>query len=136
MIRRGIQYLAWAALALSLAAWGASYSRSGWVAAPGGYGVLLDDGAVYLGKGARVYSVLGASQAVTVRPALGTPPIYIKTGFVLPLWLTFMLAAVALWAAWRFGLERRQAALVGRCVGCGYDLTGIDGVCPECGSER
>ncbi len=132
MVRRGVQWVAWAALA----AWGASYSRTGWVAAPGGYGVLLDDGSVYLGKGARVYSSLGASQAVTVRPAFGTPPTYIKTGFVLPLWLTFVLAAVALWPVWRFGFERRQRALAGCCPACRYDLAGIDGVCPECGNRR
>ncbi|MCC7387317.1 MAG: hypothetical protein IT431_00970 [Phycisphaerales bacterium] len=133
MIRRGIQYLAWAALALSLAAWGASYSRSGWVTAPGGYGVLLDDGAVYLSPGRTLVAWRDLGAGVQRGPS---SRVFSRNDVVVPLWLTFMLAAVALWAAWRFGFERRQRALAGCCVGCGYDLTGIDGVCPECGQGR
>lgn len=82
-----------------------------------------------------MYSVLGASRSVRVKPPLGSPPQYVKTGVVLPLWVPVQASLFVLWLAWRVGLERRAAALAGCCAACGYDLTGIDGRCPECGAE-
>jgi hypothetical protein len=60
----------------------------------------------------------------------------------LPIWTGLVLdvgAAAALWCtlAWAAaGWRRRRRTRRGRCPTCGYDLTGIDGVCPECGGER
>ena len=53
------------------------------------------------------------------------------------------LAVLALPVAWLFYRDRRRVrwAGTGRCVGCGYDLSGLPqgcgrAVCPECGREQ
>ncbi len=42
-------------------------------------------------------------------------------------------AAIAVAMVW---LSRRFRPFENACPTCGYDLTGIDGVCPECGKKR
>lgn len=49
-----------------------------------------------------------------------------------PYWLLVLVAGFMPVA--RFWIYRRRRAIVGHCVGCGYNLTGnVSGVCPECG---
>lgn len=73
-----------------------------------------------------------------------------------PVWLPFcrrnavlgrpgsVMVGVPLWIGAAVGcsltvpsLVRMRRMRIGQfCSGCGYDLTGIDGVCPECGGSR
>jgi len=65
-----------------------------------------------------------------------TPPHYRTTYTTLPpLWaVPFLLAAYPAIAFIRGPLRRWRRRRKGRCVRCGYDLTGnVAGVCPECG---
>jgi hypothetical protein len=52
-----------------------------------------------------------------------------------PLWLLFLILGP--WTTWLFHRDRRHVrwAREGRCVGCGYDLSGVTGPCPECGRK-
>jgi hypothetical protein len=54
--------------------------------------------------------------------------------FAVPHWAVALpLAALAGWGWWtRRRRSRRETA--GRCLGCGYDLRGSPGRCPECGT--
>ncbi|QKK09760.1 MAG: hypothetical protein HND58_17380 [Planctomycetota bacterium] len=124
MTPKAVQSVAGAVLGLSVIAWAVSYAETSWVSLPGGFGVLLDSGGLYVSRG------------VTTLGVYGPGVIYSKQDFVLPLWLTLSLSLAALWGVWRFGLEERRREVEGRCVGCGYDLSGTEGVCPECGGER
>ena len=53
----------------------------------------------------------------------------------LPLYIPFTLLALP--AAFLFYRDRRHVrwAREGRCVWCGYDLSGVTGTCPECGRK-
>ena len=53
------------------------------------------------------------------------------TGYILPLWVPFLLTAAPAALFWR--LDRRLVR--GACEHCGYDRRGLatDTVCPECG---
>jgi len=54
---------------------------------------------------------------------------------VAPFWfLTLALVTPTVFVSWRRHL-RRRARSRNRCVGCGYDLRGSLGRCPECGTE-
>lgn len=46
---------------------------------------------------------------------------------------TLLLARGSLWLL--LGGRRRSRMRQGLCGRCGYDLTGVDGVCPECGTS-
>jgi hypothetical protein len=52
-----------------------------------------------------------------------------------PLYIPFTLLALP--TAWIFYRDRRSVRWrrEGRCLGCGYDLSGVSGKCPECGRE-
>ena len=52
-----------------------------------------------------------------------------------PLYIPFVLLALP--TAFLFHRDRRRVrwSREGRCVGCGYDLSGVRGKCPECGRE-
>jgi hypothetical protein len=51
--------------------------------------------------------------------------------------LLYLSALLAVPTAWLFHRDRRRVrwSREGRCVGCGYDLSGVSGKCPECGKE-
>jgi hypothetical protein len=53
----------------------------------------------------------------------------------IPLWMPLLVTALP--AGWLFHRDRRSVrwSREGRCVGCGYDLSGVSGKCPECGRE-
>lgn len=55
--------------------------------------------------------------------------LYVPFWFIVPL-----LAAPGLILWWKDSVPRRRRAR-GQCVGCGYDLRGSPGRCPECGRE-
>jgi hypothetical protein len=60
----------------------------------------------------------------------------VSTRFILvPVLAPFTLLALP--TAWLFYRDRRSVrwSREGRCVGCGYDLSGVSGKCPECGRE-
>lgn len=128
MVRRVINWVAGVVLGLSVVAWAASYTESSWVRLHSGYGVLLDGGGVYVSRGLAVPVVNPYGG-----PGVGSTAVYSKQDFVIPLWLTLTLSLAAMWGVWRFGLEERRRAVERQCAGCGYDLEGIAGVCPECG---
>lgn len=53
-------------------------------------------------------------------------------GFVLPLWIPLLLSGGPAGLLWWLDSRRPRR---GRCVNCGYDLTGnVSGTCPECGA--
>ena len=68
--------------------------------------------------------------------AAGTVVVIVVTQVYTPY---FLAVAVPLLIAWftviqRRNLLRAKRLAEGRCLGCGYDLTGnLSGVCPECG---
>lgn len=53
-----------------------------------------------------------------------------------PMWCPLLLVAAPTVLAWRSTWRRRLR--IGRCQGCGYDLTALPAaaVCPECGRAR
>ena len=51
-----------------------------------------------------------------------------------PLWLPALVLALPAVGRVASRLRRRNRRLTGRCISCGYDLTGnLSGTCPECG---
>lgn len=53
--------------------------------------------------------------------------------WIIPLWIPFLLIGGS--TAWSYWRDRRRRFGSGRCLNCGYDLTGnVSGRCPECGS--
>jgi hypothetical protein len=59
----------------------------------------------------------------------------IERSAVLPYWLPCLLAVVAPTMWFRARLVRSLQKRRGRCISCGYDLTGnASGTCPECGA--
>jgi hypothetical protein len=64
-------------------------------------------------------------------------PSQVVWGATLPLWLIAIVgAALAILAIRRARHVREMQRRAGRCVACGYDLTGnISGICPECGTK-
>ena len=65
------------------------------------------------------------------RSAMGSSPA--TSDFDLPLWCPCLIGVFFMLPAYS-RLRRQRAGHI--CSLCGYDLTGIDGVCPECGDER
>lgn len=66
--------------------------------------------------------------------------LFVPRGFilVLPYWFVILIFSALFFpfAARRVLDRRRHAASDGRCLQCGYNLTGnTSGICPECGTE-
>ena len=69
--------------------------------------------------------------------AAGGWPMAGYTSLALSLWpLLVLFAAYPTWAFVHGPLRRHQRRRHGRCIQCGYNLTGnTSGVCPECGTR-
>ena len=73
---------------------------------------------------------------IWIRAAPGSGKIR-QTFLIGPFWLVLLLTICypAIWCI-RVPLRRRRHRRLGRCVDCGYDLTGnVTGKCSECGRE-
>ncbi len=59
-----------------------------------------------------------------------------RLSLVFPFWLP-ALATIVVPSCWFVGfLRHRRQKMIGRCVRCGYSLTGnVSGICPECGTH-
>lgn len=68
---------------------------------------------------------------------LPPPPVLVGNGVSMHLLLlAFLFGACAAVPLFRGPVRRWYRARRGRCIGCGYDLTGnVSGVCPECGKR-
>jgi hypothetical protein len=55
---------------------------------------------------------------------------------VAPLWIPATLAGTTFCAVSHHRRHERARMRLGACVACAYDLTGITGPCPECGSKN
>ena len=53
---------------------------------------------------------------------------------MVPIWIPAFSLAVAPSVAIYRCIRRRRRHAAGRCLTCGYDLRGSEGVCPECGT--
>lgn len=57
-------------------------------------------------------------------------------GLFIPLWLPAAASALVLGGVFITRKRSDKPSASHSCPTCYYDLTGVDGVCPECGSER
>lgn len=53
-----------------------------------------------------------------------------------PLWILLPATAWPALSLWHRHLRWRSIARLGHCAKCSYDLSGITGVCPECGAAN
>ena len=104
----------------------------------GGVSVQRGEGAEYYASGRwQYFSFPLANRAWAWMPHSYTmfvrPTGELARGIEMPLYIPFALLALP--TTWLFYRDRRRVrwAREGRCVGCGYDLSGVSGKCPECG---
>jgi len=64
-----------------------------------------------------------------------TMPLDDITYVAAPYWFLALLAATPAALKWRSVARLRRKRRLGLCLGCGYDLRGSPGRCPECGRE-
>jgi hypothetical protein len=138
--RQAVIWAAGVGFAISASAWVGSLWLVSWGSGNGG-GVLLMRGEVIVCNNYPGFLPPGWNAAGLVWPPefLGLPT-WSADG---PFWLLSINLCwpVAIMAAlfgasvlfWKRNCASSEAA---HCPTCNYDLTGIDGVCPECGSER
>ena len=138
---------------------GSGYRNRGWVAKDGSLHVLRDDRSVdpppasvpqeihHTGidpaPGFRLhpttfgfaYARRGFSYGEWTNGAPGFRRVTVATSqWSFPLWLPALLFTAPAAARLPALARRRRRRLRGRCLGCGYDLTGnVSGTCPECG---
>ncbi len=89
----------------------------------------------------RLASLIAVLIAVTVVGIVGSrfanPLVAIGAAFISL--IVLLVGGVIVWFAVSFIVERRMERVRfdrdrnGLCVGCGYDLRGLNGRCPECG---
>ncbi len=70
---------------------------------------------------------------VTTPPPPGSR-LNVRWQLMVPLYPFFLALGIPSLLMLRTTLKRRREARQGKCNSCGYDLTGIAGPCPECGS--
>jgi len=63
-------------------------------------------------------------------------PTYADSGWTRSITIPLVLPLLAiLLVSWRLGVIEERRGCSGRCMQCGYDLTGnVTGLCPECGT--
>jgi hypothetical protein len=143
MLRRVLLILSVVGLVGTLSLWGLSYMNIYWsqnapVDSPIDF-FRLTRGAVSLLWGADYFDDNPFGWECQGFRGLGTnwwPP-SIKVSFygghiILPMWMPAAFFSAFLGMRLAFFRRRR----LGLCPGCGYDLTGSPGACPECGHEK
>ena len=55
---------------------------------------------------------------------------------IIPLWTMVIVMSLGSVITWCLVGGTRLFEARGHCVKCGYDLAGIDGPCPECGTNQ
>lgn len=70
---------------------------------------------------------------VTTPPPPGSR-LNVRWQLIVPLYPFFLALGIPSLLMLRTTLKRRRESRQGRCKSCGYDLTGISGLCPECGN--
>jgi len=132
LLRRVVMWTARVVLVVSVAGWVASLHYWEWNAGPRAI-VRLAVGEL---------RVLGGEEKATRwrDKVTGVQVLRFPSGtsweVVLPLWIPTAAATSAHVATYFVSRRSRRWRCAGRCSACGYDLTGITGPCPECGSER
>ncbi|QKK09755.1 MAG: hypothetical protein HND58_17355 [Planctomycetota bacterium] len=141
-VRRAVMWAAGAVLVVSVAAWVASLWAITWAPTSPGISVGLVRGFFWLHnlgpfRGAGLHSVgwdwppdwwfedIGFFETRRFSTGLGW-------SLYVPIWMAAAVSGALLVGAY-WNNRRHARSSVGHCPTCGYDLTGIDGVCPECG---
>ncbi|MCC7387300.1 MAG: hypothetical protein IT431_00885 [Phycisphaerales bacterium] len=150
--RRVVMLAAGVVLAISSAAWVTSLFRVHWASpiAPGRFGpplrqtpnASLENGlAIFCNEQTTVsgWQAWGFSREhywwpkskffYYVHPRNRGP----RWGICIPLWIPAACSGLTLGGLLVIGRRGRALARKGHCPTCNYDLTGITGVCPECG---
>ncbi len=141
-VLRAVMRTAGVVLGLSVAAWTISLFRVEW-AAPRSVALFNGELIVYDNSiVAESHWYIAGYDAEFSKPRwrwsqIGTQygggrSLYVR----LPLWMPTACSGLALGGLLVIDRRPRALACVHRCPTCNYDLTGIDGVCPECGGER
>lgn len=140
--RRVVMWAAGVVLVLSVAAWVVSTCWFVGIAGSHG-GIQLGDGdfVVYRGgflrsKGWHIVARVEVPPERVFGEFLTLPWEQPEYEARVPIWTLGIGAGVVLFGAWCFSRRDRLRAEAEHCRQCGYDLTGIDGVCPECGAGR
>ena len=134
-VRRVAMWAAGVVLVMSVAAWVASLWGLVWET-EFNRGASLYGGAFSVGRGnhhvGAGFYVLGFERPYWTWPPW---PQISHLGIEVQIYPLVCASAAVLWGTWLSGRTSRSRAL-GHCRTCGYDLTGIEGVCPECGSGQ
>ena len=130
----------WAAgvvLGLSVTVWVVSLYNLCWV---------MDDSGWMVGVGQGCIGVFGPREELPNKPgwyslAFSWSQVWMPRkvepwGLAMPLWMPVLAAGAVLGRMLYTGARAVRRTQVGHCPTCGYDLTGIDGVCPECGGQQ
>jgi hypothetical protein len=122
---------------LSLLLWLVSLGWSFGLESPGGGAVAVSQGALVVvrERDTDVIDSIGRAQIYLLRRPF--PVIWFLNfsshgtwwELAVPLWIIVLTAGIPGACLWANGPRRR----VGHCQACGYDLRGVQGVCPECG---
>lgn len=147
MIRRTLTFLSLIGLLLSVGLWGVSYLRItyfgteyGFVLMQGAVSNIYDDSPGYAPVSPHFNYFVFRGWGIAGFEDWSTMWLPSYTSFsalpyvLLPLWLPTAFFAACCWFLCVMPLFRRRSRRkLGLCVGCGYDLRGSSGACPECG---
>ncbi len=84
--------------------------------------------------GFTTHGFLGVELTLLPRPF--RPAGLAATALNLPTWYFVAASALVLACSWRPWLEARRRRGPNTCPACGYDLSGGQSVCPECGKAK
>lgn len=92
----------------------------------------------YTGFAPNPFRLIKGARRVSIPPfakILPPPPVLVGKGVKVHLLVVaFLFGVLVAVPLYRGPVRRWYRARRGRCIGCGYDLTGnVSGVCPECG---
>jgi hypothetical protein len=143
MNRRWLRYARWigavaialigATLVASTHAW-VAFKGYRWLLSVGDGGILVERCNVYMGPNPLEPGWHWDFQSSGTQ-WLSWPSRSQWGGAYVPLWVPLLTVAAATAALWYLDRRSVRWSHEGRCVGCGYDLSGVSGKCPECGRE-